>query len=107
MTNQKYIEIHQDNMVSKIHHMPFHEKHGAGKTEEELLSTGFLVDEIPVAEDREGFISNLHYDPITAQFDFQYLPHVPELTSEERIEAIEQSQIEQDEAIMILTLGGM
>lgn len=59
MDNRKYIEVEGD-VVTYIHYMPFDEKNGLGKTEEELLTTGFLVEDVAEPEFIDGKKS-IHY----------------------------------------------
>ena len=56
----KFIMVDEDRVVF-IHHMPFDPKDCLGKTEEELLEIGYLVESIPEAEAKEGKIPKLHY----------------------------------------------
>ena len=45
---RKYIEINEEDLsIISIAYYPFHSEYGMNKTEEELLQTGYLVDEIP------------------------------------------------------------
>lgn len=50
-----YIETNNNNEVVYVHSMPFDEAYGLGKTEEELQSTGFLVEDVPKVENELGF----------------------------------------------------
>ena len=65
---KKFIKTENDK-VTFIHYLPFDEKNGMGKTEEELLKEGYLVDEIPEAEQIDGKIPILYY---TKEKDFWY-----------------------------------
>ena len=42
-----YFETQEDGMVSYIHWMPFDTMYGLGQTEEELLTSGHLVESVP------------------------------------------------------------
>ncbi len=46
----KFITYNENFEIQLIHNMPFDEINGLGKTEEELLQMGALVDSIPVVE---------------------------------------------------------
>lgn len=46
----KFITYNESFEIQLIHNMPFDEVNGLGKTEEELLQIGALVDSIPVVE---------------------------------------------------------
>lgn len=60
--SKKFITV-SGTKVQLIHYMPFDAKQGFGKTEEELLQFGFLLDEIPEPEVVEGKIAEAHYTP--------------------------------------------
>ncbi len=57
-----YIEYTSENIVTTQHFRPFDKIHGLGKTEEELLKTGALIDTMPEPEDIEGKMYVLIYD---------------------------------------------
>lgn len=76
MDNRKYIEVEGD-VVAYIHYMPFDEKNGLGKTEEELLTTGFLVEDIADPELIDGKYPIQHYS-LERGFWFEYKDIVPE-----------------------------
>ena len=46
----KFITYNEDFEIQLIHNMPFDELNGLGKSEEELLKEGALVEEIPEVE---------------------------------------------------------
>ena len=59
-----YIET-QNGKVTYQHFMPFSQKYGLGKTEEELKETGYLVESVPeeyTGEVPEGKRPELHYN---------------------------------------------
>lgn len=60
--SKKFIRT-ENTKVMFTHFMPFDEKYGMGKTEEELLKEGYLIDEIPEPEHQEGKIAEAHYMP--------------------------------------------
>ena len=68
----KYIEINQDNKVTTQHFYPFDIELGYGKTAEELLKTGFLVETIPEGENIPGKEIILKYNPDTNKLYFEY-----------------------------------
>ena len=59
-----YFETNDIGQLTFIHYMPFNEKYGMGKTEEELLKTGYLVESLPIytGEIPEGKVPELRYD---------------------------------------------
>lgn len=61
--NRKFIITDKTGKVEFIHYMPFSPKHGLGKTEEELLETGVLLDEIPEPEQIDGKMPVAYYTP--------------------------------------------
>lgn len=66
-----YIQTDSHNKVILIYNSPFDEKYGLGKSEEELLATGFLVDFVPRAEEKDGYYSITYYTKEDG-FYFQY-----------------------------------
>ena len=85
--------------VGFIHHKPFDEKDGLGKTEEELLQIGALVDEIPEPEQKDGKIPVMYYDPENNKIYYEY--EDKPLSPEERIALLEQAILE-----LTMLLGG-
>ena len=63
----KYVEIYKDtNRVKFIHNMPFDENYGLKKSAEELLKTGYLLNDVPDEPDPQaypGYCFELYYDP--------------------------------------------
>lgn len=73
--SKKFIKV-QDTKVVYIHHMPFDEINGLGKTEEELSTQGILVDSIPEPEKIDGKESILHYDSESGfYYEYRDLPN--------------------------------
>lgn len=56
-----YIKTDELNKVTTIHYAPFDVKHGMGKTEEELLMDGYLIEAIPDATTTENMQAILYY----------------------------------------------
>lgn len=87
-----YIEVNNET-VTKVHYMPFHEKHGMGKTEQELLQTGLLVESIPTPD-----TSDETKNPILMfdgeSFYYEYEDIIEQVSSEERIEQLENENAE-------------
>lgn len=61
-----------DNIVNMIHAMPFDPLVGLGKTEEQLLENGFLVEELPANLVSVGQVAILHINPITLEMYYEY-----------------------------------
>lgn len=59
-----YFETSGNGAVVYQNYMPFDPKFGLGRTQEELLKTGYLVDSIPKysGEVPEGKMPELHYN---------------------------------------------
>ena len=91
-----------------IHHMPFHEQYGLGKTKEELEKEGILVDSIPEPEQIEGKSAVLYCNPTKTELWYEYedIPKTPEEEQQEKIESLEQSIAELTMA-MTMMMGGM
>jgi hypothetical protein len=75
--------------------MPFDDINGLGKTEEELLQIGYLVDEVPEPEQIEGKSSMMFYTPERG-FWFEYIdiPKTPEQLQAEKIDQLENQTAE-------------
>ncbi|HEY9746681.1 MAG TPA: hypothetical protein V6C99_10740 [Oculatellaceae cyanobacterium] len=95
-----FIKDEKGLRVGFIHHMPFDSQHGMGKTEQELLQIGALVDDIPEPEQIEGKVPVLYYNPQTNSVYYEYVERP--LTEEERIALLEQALIE-----LTMLLGGI
>lgn len=67
--------------VGLTHHMPFHPKHGFGKTAEELEQEGILVDSIPEEQKVEGKSAIRYVNPSTKEIYYEYEDILP--TSED------------------------
>jgi hypothetical protein len=102
----KYFEYDKNTgKVTFIHHMPFDEEYGLGKTPEELRQTGVLVDEIPTSPTEPAPIGKsyvLKYDDVskTLNYVLEDRPLTPEEELRQRIELMQQ-------ALDDLLLGGM
>jgi hypothetical protein len=98
-----YCEIRNGEVVYE-HYQPFDEKHGLGKTKEELELTGIFVDSLPVNENPLGKTSTLKVDSKTGELYYEYTER--ELTLEEEntnlIAALKARQDETENAILVL-----
>ena len=85
-----YIEIDSENRVIMQHNFPFHPEYGLGKTEEELLQTGYLVESVPsyTEEIPSGKSPELHYDGTEFSWVLVDAPEEPE-TLEQRVSNLE------------------
>lgn len=83
-----FVRVDSDNKVQAISFFPFDETMGLGKTEEELLEIGKLVDSIPEIKNREGQYGYHVYDEETNSVIVKYAER--ELNSEEKIKLLEE-----------------
>lgn len=83
--SKKFIRV-ENTKVMFTHFMPFDEKYGMGKSEEELLKEGYLIDEIPEPEQQEGKIAEAHYTPEKGYY-YEYVD-APEPKPETDVEAL-------------------
>ncbi|MGV3267066.1 hypothetical protein [Cytobacillus pseudoceanisediminis] len=83
-----YIQVNDRKEVEFIHHMPFDETHGLGKTQEELKQSGLFVESIPEAMDQAGKYPILKYDPVSGLY-YDYANRA--LTDSEKIVELEQN----------------
>lgn len=97
-----YFQTDSNGMVTFIHYVPFDETYGLGKSEEELQSSGYLVESLPEYTEilPEGKIPRLYYDG--SEFSWQ-LEDAPKSEST-RIDELEQ-RIAELEALNAAYLG--
>lgn len=85
-----YIQTDFNNKVIFIHNYPFDEKYGMNKSEDELLSSGFLVDKLPVKPKKTGFCSILYYTKEDGfYFQYEQLPQKQYDTNEATVNQIQ------------------
>ena len=96
-----YIETNENTQVVYQHFMPFDSVYGLGKTEEELLQTGYLVESVPeyTEEIPSGKSAELHYDGAEFSWVLVDVPEEPE-TLENRINKLEIQQAATDSAVL-------
>ncbi|BAQ11289.1 phage protein [Bacillus sp. OxB-1] len=76
-----FIKSNHENQVVYRHNMPFHEKHGLGKTQAELEQEGLLVDYVPTPDTSDKTkMAVLYINPETKELYYQYedIPDTPE-----------------------------
>ncbi|WP_205613341.1 hypothetical protein [Clostridium sporogenes] len=83
ITNEKY-------SIGYIHYMPFNEKHGLGKTKEELEQEGILLESIIEPKQIEGKQATMYWNPIEGKIFYEYedIPKSKEETLEEKIKTL-------------------
>jgi hypothetical protein len=100
-----------DYEVGLIHYMPFDKEHGMGKTEEELLQIGVLVDEIPYPTPQEGKGHKLIYNENTGTVRIEYFdiqkPLDKQQLMENELQQLKERQALIQQALDDLLLGGM
>lgn len=106
-----YIQVNDNKDVTTIDYLPFDEIHGLGKTKEELLETGFLVNEIPSPDTSDkAKDAILKYDNGSLYYEYYDRP----LTTEEEVKRLKQenAQLKTDmnnaimELTMLIAMGG-
>ena len=106
--SKKFIRT-EGTKITFTHFMPFDEQYGMGKTEEELLKEGYLIDEIPDPEQKEGKTAEAHYTPERGYY-YEYIdtPPAPEETGiaelKEKIEK-QGKEIEEQKKVINVLLG--
>lgn len=83
-----YIEVGNNNIVTKMHRAPFNPTYGLGMSKEELENNnGFFVDEVPEPEMIVGKRAVMKYNSDTGKiyYDYETVP----LSNKERINNIE------------------
>ncbi len=90
-----------DDKVTFTHYLPFDPVYGLGKTQEELLETGYLVEAVPeyAGEIPEGKLPELRYDGTAFSWELIDLPKKAD-TQAEKIAALEAQQAATNEAVL-------
>lgn len=100
-----YIVINrQNNEVLTRHYMPFDEKYGLGKTEEELLQDGILVEDIPEPEQISGKTPVLKYNGAELYYDYESRPLSLEEQTRQEIESL---KAQNAQMLFALVEGGL
>lgn len=99
----KFITFNENFEVKLIHNMPFDEVNGLGKTREELLTMGALVDSIPVVEvpNDKNVIYKYNQADNTVTYELIDRPLTLEEQNAKSIENIQQVNSGQDALIDI------
>lgn len=95
-----YIET-TNGKVTFTHYLPFDPVYGLGKTEAELLETGYLVESVPeyAGEVPAGKAPELRYDGTAFSWELIDLPKKAD-TQAEKIAALEAQQAATNEAVL-------
>lgn len=91
--------------IDFIHYMPFDNKHGLGKTKEQLKQEGILVEQLPpkLAE-AEGKTQELYFIDGQLQWKYEDVPKTQEEKENTKIAELEQKIQQQNQAIADLTV---
>lgn len=85
---EAYIRVNKDNnMVTFIHRRPFDPVNGLNETREELLKTGYFVDEIEAPETLIGRRATAYYDHERKKVYYKYT--ATPLSTRERLDMLE------------------
>lgn len=103
----KFITYNENFEIQLIHNMPFDEVNGLGKTEEELLQMGALVDSIPVVEvpNDKNIIYKYNQVDNTVTYELVNRPLTLEEQNAKSIENIQQVNNNQDDLIDITLMA--
>lgn len=71
-----YVSYDDNNDVQFMHYLPFDAECGLGQTEEELLKTGALVDEIPDVECPSNKGLKYKYDKINNKVTVEFIDRI-------------------------------
>lgn len=103
----KFITYNESFEIQLIHNMPFDEVNGLGKTEEELLQIGALVDSIPVVEvpNDKNIIYKYNQADNTVTYELVDRPLTAPEQNAKAIENIQQVNNNQDDLIDITLMA--
>lgn len=85
--------------IGMIHYSPFHVDYGLGKSEEELLKTGYLVDDIEAPNYKDGKRYELLFNKKENKIFYSYYEKKSML--EQRIEQLEQENADLTYLLMV------
>lgn len=106
-----FLMLDEKGNIANMHGDPFDEIYGLGKTKEELLKIGYLIDgEIPQPLPHPGKVPELKFNKITNIFYYDYLddPDSPEAiqkTLKEEIEGQMDYLVDVDFRLSLVELG--
>jgi hypothetical protein len=99
-----YIETDIYGNVVYQNYVPFHAVYGMGKTQEELLQTGYLVDEIPKEDYVPGKVAVLKFNKETlgAYYEYKDIEKTKEEIQAVEIEDLKVSILNMQDAVNML-----
>ena len=99
--SEVYIRADKDSgMVTFVHHKPFDPVLGLNSTRDELLKTGFFVEDYPKPNSVPGKKAVAYYDHERKVIHYEY--QVVELSDKERLTMLEEAMND----IILNTIGG-
>ena len=103
----KFITFNENFEIQLIHNMPFDEINGLGKTEEELLQIGALVDSVPVVDvpNDKNVIYKYNQSDNTVTYELIDRPLTVEEQNAVDIKQIKQTNTTQDSLIDIVLMA--
>jgi hypothetical protein len=101
-----FIKTDDNNLVTYCHRKPFDQKYGLGKAEDELLQTGFLVEEVPIPEQIEGKSAKTFYTEANGfTFEYEDIQKTPEQIQEETNNSTAEYIVDLDFRLSNIELG--
>ena len=103
----KFITFNENFEIQLIHNMPFDEVNGLGKTKEELLQIGALVDSVPVVDvpNDKNVIYKYNQSDNTVTYELIDRPLTVEEQNAVDIKQIKQTNTTQDSLIDIALMA--
>lgn len=86
-SNEIYIRINENNVITTIHHNPLDPLEGLGTPRDELEKEGFFITELPSPEVIPGRRAVPKFNPDTKQVYYEYIEYP--LSTAERVDNIE------------------
>jgi len=88
-----FIKLQADGInFESINYVPFDEKHGLGKTKEQLQAEGILVETLPEPVMNPGKYAVLKYNPDKKEFYYIY-EDIPVSAEQKELSAMKQQQV--------------
>lgn len=99
-----FIKIADNNEILEINNFPFDEVHGLGKTEDELLKEGILVQSIPEPDVIANKAPVLKYDGSNLYYEYVEIPLTKEQQMEQDLKTI---KAQNAQMLFALVEGGL
>jgi hypothetical protein len=94
----------EEQKVTLIHYMPFDEKDGLKRTQEELEQEGMLIDNLPEVEQIEGKKPVLYCNPNTKEvwYEHEDIQKTKEELLQDKVTQLENALIETQNTVNML-----